>query len=118
MSMNGDLRLRFHNFLKQRLHDYLSPRGVERADHRQGKDAVPKLDHGRGQLQQLHLLATDDVFTRCLKRFDGVQPELVQELRRRPQLRGQLRRILAAVRLKRLEQRSLQRKDECRRLIG
>ena len=49
--------------LQQPLHHHLGAGRVERADQRHGHDAVPELDHRRGQLQQLlglvgdHLLA-------------------------------------------------------------
>ena len=65
--------------LQQVLHDDLGARAVERADQRQRQDAVPQLDHGRGQLQHLLLLPADDLFAALLVDLGRVEPELVEE---------------------------------------
>jgi hypothetical protein len=59
---------------------------VERADQRQGKDAIPQSNDGCGQFEQLLLLASDDVFAALLESFDGVEPELVEKCCRNPYL--------------------------------
>ena len=50
------------DLLQQVLHHDLRARAVERADQRQREDVVPELDDGRGQLEQLLLLARDHLF--------------------------------------------------------
>ena len=77
------------DLLEQGLHDDLGPGAVERADHRQGEDAVPELHDRRGQLEHLLLLAADDLLARLLVDLGGVEAELVEQLGGRPGLVGQ-----------------------------
>ena len=60
--------------LQQRLHDDLGPGAVERADHRQGQDAVPELHDRRGQLEHLLLLAADDLLAGLLEGLTVYRP--------------------------------------------
>jgi hypothetical protein len=55
----------------------LGARTVQRADQWQGENALQQT-HGRGgQLEQLSLLARDDVFSVLLKDFGSESPQLV-----------------------------------------
>ncbi len=71
---------------QQAFHDDLRARAVERADQRQGENALPQLDHRRGQLEQLLLLARDHVFASSLGDLGRIQAQLVQQERHRPHL--------------------------------
>ena len=71
------------------LHDDLRAGAVERADQRQGEDAVPEFDDRGGQFHHLVLLALDDLFASLLVDLGGVQPELVQQLGGQPGLPSQ-----------------------------
>jgi hypothetical protein len=53
------------------LHDDLGARTVECADQWQGENALPQTHDRGGQLEQLLLLARDDVFSVLLKDFDS-----------------------------------------------
>ncbi len=69
---DGDVGSGVHDALQQRFHHHLGAVAVERSDHRHGQHAVPQLDHRGGQLQQLFLLAADDVLARQLEGGDRV----------------------------------------------
>ena len=66
MSMIAMLDAGLDDLLQQRLHHDLGAGAVERADHRQGQDAVPELHDRRGQFEHLLLLAEDDLLARLL----------------------------------------------------
>src|SRR5271155_322336 len=74
-----DLGARGDDLFEQVFHDGLGARAVERADQRQGKDALPQSHDGGGQLEQLLLLTSDDVLAALLEGLHGVEPELVEE---------------------------------------
>ena len=57
-----DLGAGLDDALQQRLHHDLRARAVERADQRQGQDAVPQLHHRRRELEHLLLLPQNDLF--------------------------------------------------------
>ena len=56
---DGDRRAGVDDPLQQALHHDLRAGAVQRADQRQGQDALPQLDHRRGQLEHLLLLPHD-----------------------------------------------------------
>jgi hypothetical protein len=58
--------LRLDNPLQERFHYELRAAAVQRSDHRDRQYALPKLDDGRGELQQFLLLAIDDVLASTL----------------------------------------------------
>src|SRR3954447_16486253 len=58
-------RVRLDDLLEQALHHDLRARGVQRADQRQRDHPLPELDHRRGELHQLLLLALDDLLARA-----------------------------------------------------
>ena len=82
------------------------------------KNAVPQLHHRRRQLEELLLLAVDDLLARALRGLHGVQAELVEQHRHAPRIVGEALRVAERFLLERLEQRFLERKDEARRLVG
>ena len=61
-----------------------------------------------GQLEQLLLLASDDVFAALLESLDGVEPELVEQQRRSPYLVRQPIRIFADLLPQQCEERLLE----------
>ena len=65
--------------LEQGLHDDLRAGAVERADQRQREDAVPELHDRRRELEQLLLLARDDLLAALLKDLGRVEAELVEQ---------------------------------------
>src|SRR5688572_12932345 len=71
---DGDGGAVVHDGLQQVLHHHLGARAVEGADEGQGQDALPQLHHRGGQLQQVLLLAVDDLLAALLElvhREDG-----------------------------------------------
>src|SRR6185437_4191943 len=99
--------------------DDLGSSRVERADHRQRENSVPKLDHRRRQFQEVCLLTADDFFAGRLKCLDRVQAKLVQKLGGRPQDIGEFGNVAAAAFfLERLKQWALQGEDKGGGLVG
>ena len=103
---------------QQVLHDDLGARAVERADQRQGEDALPQLDHRCGEFQQLLLLAADHIFPRPGKAFDGVEAETVEQAGDVPGFARDLLRVGAELAAQQVEQRLLHREHEDGRFAG
>ena len=98
--------------LQQAFHDHLCACAVEGTDEREREDAVPQLDHRRGEFQHLLLLAVDDLFAAFLEDLHRVETELVQQLGNRPrriERRGIVRKLAANARKERLLQREHER---------
>ena len=89
---DGDFGAGFHDALEQRFHHHLGALRIQRTDHRQGEHAIPQLHHGRGQLEQFFLLASDHFLTRFLEGADGIHAQGVDELGHGPELAAQLGR--------------------------
>jgi hypothetical protein len=113
---DGDGRSGLHDALQQRLHDDLRARAVEGPDHRQGQDAVPQLDDRGGELEQLLLLAGDDLFPRSQGGLDGVEAEAVEEQGGLPGCIRQLGRLVRQSGAQPFEDRPLEGEDEQGRL--
>ena len=79
MSMMASVASGLDDALQQRFHDDLRAAAVQRADHGHRQHAFPQLDHGRGELQQLLLLAPDDFFAADLVRAHGLLGEDVTD---------------------------------------
>ncbi|MNT40005.1 hypothetical protein D3C72_1762950 [compost metagenome] len=105
---DGDLRAGVDDPLQQRFHHHLGALRVQRADHRQGEDAVPQLDHRGRQLQQFFLLALDHRLAGFLKGADGVHAQGVEQFGDFPELLGQQRRAVLVMVLQQGKQRTLE----------
>ncbi len=104
--------------LQQGLHHQLRASAVQRADHRHRQHAVPQLDDGGRQLEQLVLLALDDVLARALVHLQRELRHLVDQAGHRPQRGHQHRRLVGQVLLQAREQRALERQQEVAGLAG
>jgi hypothetical protein len=103
-----------HDRLQQVLHHHLRALAVERADQRQCEDAFPQLDDGCRQLGKLLLLAHDQGFTRLLVGLGRYQAKPVEQQGDRPVGLERSGHVGAAMALRGLDQRLLQRKHEHR----
>src|SRR5499425_1346349 len=107
-----------HDAGQERFHDELGPLAVEGADEGQGKDAFPQLDHRRGELEHVALLARDHFLPALLVDLGGVKAELVEEHGERPQLGGEGGAVLGELALEPSEDGLLEGENEGRRLRG
>ena len=99
MSMIAIVESGLDDPLEQALHHDLRAGAVERADQRQREDAVPQLHDRRRELEQLLLLAADDLLARCAGRPRSVnEAELVEQHRRGPHRGAELVGVVVELR--------------------
>ncbi len=110
---DGDLGLAVHDRLQEIFHHHLRALAVERADQRQSENALPQFDDRGRQLGDLALLADDDFFTAFWKISSVNRPSSSSSTVSRPDRRGDLLRGQRLVAIQRIEQRLLEREDEC-----
>ena len=101
--------------LQQLLHDHLGAGRVQRADQRHRHDAVPELDHRRGQLEQLLGLVGDHLLAGLRVGLEREQAEVVDEPR---ELREVAVRREVAPALEDVQHRLLEREHADRGLGG
>ena len=82
---NRDQGAGLHDLLQETLHHHLGPLTVESADEGQRENVFPQLHH-RGQLHHFALLPLDELLAAFHERFNGQQPQPVQQAGGAPDL--------------------------------